>query len=160
MTTALLSIGSNVARRRNVAAALAQLEEMFGPLTVSTVYQCPAVGFEGDDFFNLAVAFDTELPPERLDRSLKDLEHRLGRRRSGEKFSDRPIDIDLVMYGEENGRYGAVTLPRADVLCRAFILKPLAEIAPTLVHPLAHRTLAELWRELAEVDDGGLRPVA
>ncbi len=159
MTTAFLSIGSNIDRRRNVSAALERLAELFGPLRISSVYECPAVGFEGGDFYNLAVAFDTELPPTVLVGQLKRLEHGLGRRRTGEKFSDRPIDIDLVMYGTHSGRFDDLTLPRRDVLRRAFILRPLAEIEPALVHPQAGRTLAELWRQLAEVDDGALRKV-
>ncbi len=159
MTIAFLSIGSNIERRRNVRAALAGLEAEFGPLNTSTVYQCPAVGFAGADFYNLAVSFETDLAPDALVDRLKALEHRLGRRRGEHKFEDRPIDIDLVMYGDRAGRSGEHRLPRQDVLKRAFILRPLAEIAPGFVHPVAGRTLAELWQELSGIDDGALEPV-
>ena len=149
MTTAYLSLGSNIDRQHNLCACLAALRGQFGPLRVSTVYRCPAVGFEGGDFYNLAVALEASSAPEALDQSLKSIETALGRRRDAPKFSDRCIDIDLLIYGDHTGHFGTLELPRPDILEYAFVLAPLAELAPATVHPHAGRPLAELWAQMA-----------
>ncbi len=146
---AYVSVGSNLSPERHVPAALAALEARFGPLRVSTVYRCRAEGFEGPDFHNLAVAFDTAEPPEAVAAALRAIEAAHGRRRGGPRFASRTLDLDLVLWGEEVVARAGLRLPRAEVLRYAFVLRPLAEIAPGLRHPEAGRTLAELWAEMA-----------
>ncbi len=148
-----LSLGSNVYPRQNLGAALAQLRECFGEITESPWYRARAVGFEGPDFINLAVEIDTELAATALDAWLHALEAQQGRDRTQPRFSDRTLDIDLVLYGDDviDGP-GNLRVPREE-LRHAFVLRPLSDIAPDRVPPDGDpRTLIQRWRELAPAE--------
>ena len=125
---AYVSIGSNRDAERQVATALRRLESEFGELEVSTVYQNPAVGFEGDDFLNLVAGFDSNMGVLPTARFLRQIEAEQGRDRSQPKFSSRVIDLDLLLYGDETGDFDGVVLPRDEILKYAFVLCPLAEL--------------------------------
>lgn len=146
MNRVYLSLGSNIEPERHLAAALAELRRQFGAVDVSPVYRFPAVGFDGADFLNLAVGFDTDLEPAALNDWLHALEDRHGRRRDVPRFSDRTLDADIVLYGDRvlEGP-GNLEVPRPE-LRHAFVLKPLADIAPRAVHPLLGKAIFELWR--------------
>lgn len=158
MSRAYLGIGSNVDRERNIASCLNALRRRFGELTVSPIYRCPAVGFDGDDFFNLAVGVDTTLEPEALVTELHAIEAQHGRTRQGPKFSDRTLDIDLLLYEERVFEADDLTLPRPEILEQAFVLRPLADIAPEVRHPVENRTIADLWASFPGAT-GDIRPV-
>ncbi|WP_130617343.1 2-amino-4-hydroxy-6-hydroxymethyldihydropteridine diphosphokinase [Dyella amyloliquefaciens] len=145
MARVYLSLGSNLEPKRYLNAALMELRERFGVLAVSPAYRSKSVGFDGADFVNLAVGLDTELSPEALNEWLHALEDRHGRRRDVPRFSDRTLDVDIVLYGDLvlQGE-GHLDLPRKE-LRHAFVLKPVADIAPALVHPVSGRTMGELW---------------
>lgn len=145
MARAWLSLGSNLEPARHLRAALDELAARFGALTVSPVYRTPAVGFDGPDFLNLAVGLDTGLDPAALDAWLHALEDRHGRRRDVPRFSNRTLDVDIVLYDDLVLRGpGHLEIPRPE-LAHAFVLKPLADIAPELRHPVSGKTMAELW---------------
>jgi len=145
MGRAYLSLGSNQEPLRYLNAALAELRAQFGAIAVSPAYRSRAVGFDGADFVNLAVALDTELSPQALNDWLHALEDRHGRRRDVPRYSDRTLDVDIVLYDDlvVQGE-GHLQIPRKE-LKHAFVLRPLADIAPTLQHPLTGETMAALW---------------
>ena len=147
MTRAWLSLGSNIEPVKHLRAALMVLHQRFGSFDESPTYRFPAVGFDGADFLNLAVGIDTDLEAAALNDWLHALEDRLGRRRDVPRFSSRTLDIDIVLYGDEVLK-GAnnLEIPRPE-LKQAFVLKPLADVAPHIVHPLLGKTILELWRE-------------
>ena len=148
MARAYLSLGSNLEPERHLAAALAALRARYGELLVSPTYRTPAVGFEGPDFLNLAVGLDPDEAPEALDAWLHALEDAQGRRRDVPRFSSRTLDVDLVLYEQRVLRGpGNLELPRPDLARHAFVLKPMVDLAPDLVHPVLGRTLAQLWAE-------------
>ena len=146
MTTVLLSLGSNLRPHHYLRLALDVLQERFGRIVASPAYRTPAVGFDGPDFLNNAVMLETDLPLAELDDWLHAVEDAHGRDRSGPRFSDRTLDIDVVYYGDlvVEGP-GHLRIPRPE-LKHAFVLKPLADVAPDFVDPVSGRTLAELWR--------------
>lgn len=152
MGKAYLSLGSNVDAERNLRSAFAALRARFGDIVASTVYRFPAVGFDGPDFLNAAAVIDSDLDPQALNAWLHALEDAHGRDRSGPRFGDRPLDIDIVFYDDLvlTGP-GHLQLPR-DELRHAFVLRPLAEIAPEFVDPRSGRTLAALWAASSERD--------
>jgi 2-amino-4-hydroxy-6-hydroxymethyldihydropteridine diphosphokinase len=146
MSRVYLSLGSNIEPERHLREAIDELRAQFGELQVSSVLRTEAVGFEGPAFLNLAVGLDTDWTPRRLDRWLHALEDRHGRRRDVARYSSRTLDIDIVLFGDQvvSGP-GHLRIPR-DELEHAFVLAPLAEIAPHAVHPVSGVTLGELWR--------------
>ena len=86
MTRVYLSIGSNIEREHNVRSSIGQLERLFSPLTLSSVYRSQAVGFEGEDFYNMVVGFDTNLSIDNVHEHLRNIENTHGRQRGIEKF--------------------------------------------------------------------------
>jgi len=153
MTTVLLSLGSNLRPAHHLHAAVQALRARFGALRVSPAYRTPAVGFDGPDFLNNGVLLQTEMALEPLDAWLHALEDAHGRDRSGPRFSDRTLDIDVIFYGDRivEGP-GHLRVPRPE-LKHAFVLKPLADIAGDFVDPVSGRTLGEMWRSHAQFGD-------
>jgi len=145
MARAYLSLGSNLEPLRYLRAALDELRARFGALTVSPAYRSRSVGFDGADFVNLAVGLDTDLSPDALNAWLHALEDRHGRRRDVPRYSDRTLDVDIVLYDDLvlQGE-GHLELPRKE-LRHAFVLRPIADIAPQLKHPVTGETMAALW---------------
>lgn len=145
MARVYLSLGSNVDPQRHLTAALDELRARFGALAVSPAYRTRSVGFDGADFVNLAVGLDTDLSPQDLNDWLHALEDRHGRRRDVPRFSDRTLDLDIVFYDAlVTEGPGHLQIPR-DELKHAFVLRPIADIAPQFAHPVTGRTMAELW---------------
>lgn len=152
MARACLSLGSNLAPEANLRSAIAALRARFGDIRLSRVYRTPAVGFAGGDFLNAGAVVDTDLGPRELDAWLHALEDAHGRDRDAPRFGDRTLDIDLVLYDElVVAGPGNLRIPR-DELRHAFVLRPLAEIAPQMVEPRSGKTLAALWAESPERD--------
>jgi 2-amino-4-hydroxy-6-hydroxymethyldihydropteridine diphosphokinase len=152
---AYLSLGSNVDAERHLRGAIEALRARFGEVVVSPVYRTPAVGFDGPAFLNAAAIIDSDLEPQPLNDWLHALEDAHGRDRSGPRFSDRTLDIDIVLF-DDRVLDGAANLriPRPE-LKHAFVLRPLADIAPQVDVPGAGRTLLQLWRAHPEHDSGG-----
>lgn len=145
MSTIYISLGSNINKEQNTRAGINALKQAFGELILSSVYESEAVGFEGDAFYNMVIACQVTTPVHQTNQILRDIEDANGRDRSGPKFSSRTLDLDLLLYDDlvldENG----LKLPRDEILKNAFVLWPLAEIAPDLKHPETGTGYAELW---------------
>ena len=145
MPVVFVSVGSNVERERNIRGSLRALRERFGPLLVSPVYETAPVGFTGAPFYNLVVAFATELAPRDVLIALADIEAAHGRTRHSERFAPRTLDLDLLLYGDAIVAEPDLELPRPEIARYAFVLEPLAAVAPDLPHPQAGRTYHEIW---------------
>lgn len=146
--SAYVGLGSNVDRESMLRQAVAELRERFGEVRLSPVYDSAAVGFDGSNFLNLVAAFDSDLEAGELVAIFHAIEDRLGRDRSLPKFASRPIDLDLLLYGDHILDLPRLRIPRPEILENAFVLRPLQDLAPELVHPERAETMAELWRRM------------
>jgi 2-amino-4-hydroxy-6-hydroxymethyldihydropteridine diphosphokinase len=142
-----LSLGSNINREENIRRALRRLSEIYGQVSSSSVYESEPVGFNGDCFYNLVVKIDTPETLPCLSDNLKRIEDELGRSRQGKRFSSRTMDIDILLYNALSGRHSGIELPRPEVYYNAFVLQPLAELAPTLMDPRSGMAFADIWTE-------------
>lgn len=147
MNRVYISIGSNIERYRHVTAALNALQEWFGELEISPVYESESVGFEGSDFLNLVVGIETDLSVGDVSRRFKELEAKNGRKAGAPKFSPRTLDLDILTFGNLTGTVDGVELPRPEILKNAFVLRPLADIAPDQQHPVCGKPYRQLWQE-------------
>ena len=147
MARVYLGLGSNIDPEHNLRRGILELGERFGELELSAVYRSAAVGFDGDDFLNLVVGLDTDASPRSVNDEIEVIHELAGRRRGEDKFSSRPLDIDLLLYDDLVVNEPPLRLPRSDILEYSFVLRPLAELAAELPHPCTGKTLAEHWRE-------------
>lgn len=145
MAQIFISVGTNNDRDHHIRVAVSSLEQAFGELVLSSVYESDAVGFHGDPFYNMVIGANTELSISECVALFKAIEDQHGRIRGGEKFSGRTLDLDLLTYDEVVCQT-PVELPRPEILYNAFVLWPMAEIAPSQQHPIAQQCYATLWQ--------------
>ena len=147
MSLIYLSLGSNIQPQRHICAALDALAENFGDLEISSVFESESVGFQGQNFYNLVVGIVSQLGIGEIAAILKQIEDRNGRDRSSPRFSARSLDIDILTVDSLAGEYNGINLPRDEVLKNAFVLQPLAQIAPDRVHPVTGISFSQHWQE-------------
>ncbi len=149
LTQVYLGLGSNIERETHLCAGLDALAGFLLDLRCSAVFESQPVGIKSGPFFNLVVSALTDLPLMELDRRLKFIEADNGRYAPERK--GLPLDIDVLLYGEQVGNFDGLILPRAEILRNAFVLWPLSLIAAQKLHPEVGRSFAELWVE-AQID--------
>lgn len=145
MARVYVSVGTNIDRERNVASGLAALAREYDGLQQSRLFETQAVGFSGDLFYNLVVAFETGQSPQQVSAVLNRIEDAHGRDRRGGKFSNRSLDLDLLLYDDLVVDEPGLVLPRPEILDYAFVLRPLAEIAGDRKHPVTGVSFAAMW---------------
>lgn len=142
-----VGIGSNIERQKHINNGIKQLRQHFQSLLLSPVYETASVGFEGADFYNLVAGFQTTLSPQEIASILKGIERENGRNHQQAKFSSRTLDIDLLLYDDQILHAQGIAVPRDEILKYAFVLKPLVDIIPHLVHPESGKSLIKHWKE-------------
>ena len=147
MAKVFLGIGSNDSPEENLQLAVKELRSRYGELEISAVYKSAAVGFDGADFLNLVVRLQSEDSPLAICNEIELVHNIAGRARESNKWESRPLDIDLLLYNDLVRDDRPVRVPRDDILQYSFVLRPIAELEPGLVHPVTGRTLLEHWQE-------------
>lgn len=156
MPTGFISIGSNIDKNIHIPSSINALKKQFDNIVLSSLYETEAVGFEGDDFHNLIVQFDSQLEAKEVAKILRQIELDHGRTRDSRKYAARTLDLDLVLFGTLIISDGRLQIPRDEIERYAFVLEPLAEIAPNTLHPISHISYAQLWEGF---DKTGLKQV-
>ncbi len=146
MPEVYVAAGSNVDPEKHLGLASAELGRYFPGVRFSPWYRNRAAGFTGADFINFVAGFPTDLPLEAVLARLHAIEGLCGRAREAPRWAPRTMDLDILLYGDRVADTPALRLPRPDLLTRAYMLGPLADLAPALVHPTAHLTIEALWR--------------
>lgn len=136
MPTTYISIGGNIEPKKHISNAIEKLQSKFHNFVASDVYESKAVGFEGDNFLNLVVQFDTDLDIEQLYDYLHELEAQEGRERpNGKAWDSRTLDLDILLYGDKKGQFGHVKLPNDEILQYAHVFLPLIKLSPNIDNP-------------------------
>jgi len=160
MAQVFLSLGSNQSRQLHIEQCLDALSEAYGELSISRVFESEAVGFDGDSFYNLVVGLNTDIAVGELSKQLKAIEDNNGRVRQGPKFSGRTLDIDILTYDDCSGEVDGVSLPRDEIEYHAFVLLPLAELAPNAMHPTLNACYKDLWQRFEQTPKGRCQVLA
>ena len=152
-TTAYLCLGSNICPEENIRFAVQQLKKDFDAVKTSNLYKTSAVGFEGEDFLNLAISIRTELGLDKLLRYTDALEKEAGRVRVCRgNFDSRTLDVDVVMFGDLIGEHKGRQWPSKDIQDNAHVLLPMSEIAGNCTHPTSGIKFSQLWKEFDQAD--------
>jgi len=146
MPEVYVALGSNVAPERHLACAVRELAREFPGARFSAWYRNRAADGAGADFINLAAGFATVLPLAEVRARLRAIEERCGRSRAAGAPHPPVLDLDLLLFGDLVCVRPGLELPRPELLCRAYLLGPLAELAPEARHPTAQLSFAQLWQ--------------
>jgi 2-amino-4-hydroxy-6-hydroxymethyldihydropteridine diphosphokinase len=158
MTAVYVAAGSNVEPEKNLARACGEIARTWPGAIFSLAYRNRAVGFDGPDFINLVLGFKADASLGSVLARLRDIEVICGRPRNSPKWASRAMDLDVLLFGSCVEKTDDYTVPRPDLLKRPYMLGPMAEIAPAVMHPTVHKTIAELWREF-DRDEHPMIPV-
>lgn len=157
MASVYLGLGTNIGnKRKNMVTAAALLAERAGDvLSLSSFYETEPWGFDSENtFLNAALELETSCSPMELLRLTQQIEQEMGRtQKSDGSYHDRIIDIDILLYGNEIIHTEELVVPHPLMQHRLFVMQPLAEIAPSLVHPVLQKSMYELYMELLTEQD-------
>ena len=140
-----VGVGTNIDREKHARMAVAALGAQFGALTLSPVYESTALGFDGPDFYNFVIGFETNLTLSELVQRLKAIEESAGRKQGEKKYSSRTLDIDVLLFGEQDLRQQGGNIPRDEIASAAHVLKPLADIWPDGRCALVDGSFSAAW---------------
>ncbi|OBT07379.1 2-amino-4-hydroxy-6-hydroxymethyldihydropteridine diphosphokinase [Vibrio sp. UCD-FRSSP16_10] len=146
MTQAYLGIGTNIDRDKYAKVAIIELQRFGRNLQVSTIYRCPASGFNGAEFYNFVIGLDTDLALADFSHQLRALELACGRPEDAKKQQDRTLDIDILLFGDVLSQHSP-QLPRSDIVKFNFVLQPLYELCPELIVPGDGRSIEQIWQQ-------------
>ncbi|MEM7020209.1 MAG: 2-amino-4-hydroxy-6-hydroxymethyldihydropteridine diphosphokinase [Pseudomonadota bacterium] len=150
MATVYVGIGSNVDPLKYIRAGMAALRARYTEVWTSSVYETKAIGFEGRNFYNLVVGFETDEDVFSVDKALTEIERDNGRTKIEKHFGDRTLDLDLLLYDDLCSTKCGLKLPRKDIVEYAYTLLPLAEIAPSGVHPVLGQRYDKMWESFED----------
>ena len=142
--TTYLSLGTNLGNKlSNLQCAIDEINHSVGHVKkISSIYKTKAWGFQGDDFYNICLEVSSSLSPENMIQKVLQIENKLGRSRAKEKgYNNRVIDIDILLFDDEIIFYNDLKVPHPEMLKRKFVLVPLTEIAPNVIHPIVKKTI-------------------
>lgn len=161
MALVYLGLGTNIGnKRKNMVTAAALLAERAGDvLSLSSFYETEPWGFASENtFLNAALELETACSPMELLHLTQQIEREMGRtQKSDGSYHDRIIDIDILLYGNEVVHHEDLVVPHPLMQQRLFVMQPLAEIAPSLVHPVLQKSMYDLYMDLLDGEDSEVK---
>ncbi|APY08752.1 2-amino-4-hydroxy-6-hydroxymethyldihydropteridine diphosphokinase [Winogradskyella sp. J14-2] len=155
-----IALGSNKGNKlEHLQLSIDAIFERVGTIRkISKVYETPALGFEGDNFYNACIKIETELKPKKLLRILKQIEADLGRTtKKSDTYESREIDLDILFYGDETFKDTTLEIPHPHLHKRRFVLQPLCDIAKDIEHPTLNKKVSDLSEECD--DNSEIEPI-
>lgn len=147
MTTVYIGVGTNIEPEKHARVAIDKLSQIDQNIKVSSLYESDALGFDGAPFINFVVAVETPLSLAEFARNLRDLESQCGRPTNAQKYQNRNIDLDILLFGDEVSTHSPV-VPREDIFKYPFVTQPLYELCPKMVIPQDGRMVKEIWQTM------------
>jgi 2-amino-4-hydroxy-6-hydroxymethyldihydropteridine diphosphokinase len=157
--TIFLGIGSNINKKLNVKSCLNYFNSSFKYCQISPIYQSHSYGFAGNDFYNLVVEIKSHFDIVSLKKWLVLLEDMHGRDRQQIRYSNRTLDIDILFFNEDILDEGGITIPRPEILTQTYVLKPLVDLVPNMIHPKTGQTLNDHWQKLQKKESINLNRI-
>ena len=151
MTHVVLSLGSNIESEKNIPFAVSEIQNRFGFLEISPVYETTSVGFDGPPFLNLVVGFSSDQDFMSVRDSLREVEAIAGRIRGRKSFDNRVLDIDIILFGEKDFSPN-FNIPRDEIHKYAYVLKPLCDLYPDNIHPILGEAYHHMWDNFEQND--------
>ncbi len=158
--TVHIALGSNKGNKlQYLQSAVDVIFERIGVINkISKVYKTPALGFEGDEFYNACIAIETELKPKKLLKELQSIESKLGRvSKAKDGYESREIDLDILFYADEIIKEKSLIIPHPELHKRKFVLQPLFDIAKDVQHIELKKTITTLLEECN--DESVIEPI-
>ena len=146
--TVFLGIGSNLNKKENIHSCITFFKSSFKHCSISPIYQSPSFGFEGHDFYNLVIKIKTHFKLPSLKKWLMWVEDVHNRDRSQPRYSNRTLDIDILLFNNDIYQDENITIPRPEILTQGYILKPLIDISTQIKHPQTQNTFEHHWHKL------------
>jgi 2-amino-4-hydroxy-6-hydroxymethyldihydropteridine diphosphokinase len=146
MASVYISLGSNIKRVKHIQLGINSLKQAFGELTLSSLFESEAVGFSGKAFYNMVIALETQKSVVEVAHILRDIEFSHGRSANAKKFSPRSLDLDLLLY-DDLIMEDPAQIPRDEITKNAFVLWPLSQVAPNVLHPILKTSFQKLWTD-------------
>ncbi len=143
-----VGIGSNIDREKNIKSCIEILKDLYDNILISPVYETEAMGFNGPNFYNLVLSFETEENVYDLKNGLNQIENNHGRHFNETKFSSRTLDIDILYYDDLILSDDKVQIPRKEICEYDFVLKPLVDLAPDFIHPIQNISHQEILNNI------------
>jgi len=140
-----VSLGSNIDPHKHIKNAAKRLQNEFQKFRTSSIYESASIGFEGENFLNSVVSFETTMSPEKLYDYLHSIEDDAGRvRLNGKAWDSRTLDLDIMLFDGKVGSFGKLNLPSEEIENYAHVFLPLMELAPEIAHPVSGERYKEL----------------
>lgn len=143
-----LGIGSNINKNDNIKSCINFFKSSFYNCTISPIYESASYGFTGHNFYNLVIKIHTHFDIKSLKIWLMRVEDKHGRNRAQKRYSNRTLDIDILLFNNQIHQDSTIIIPRPEILIQAYVLKPLSDICDELKHPQTGLSLKQHWQQL------------
>jgi len=147
MVMAYVGVGTNIERVKHSRAAIDEMSNLGDHIRVSAVYESAPMGFNSGSFYNFVIELNTTQTLTEFSHALRNIEFKWGRSSNAQKYQDRSLDLDILLFGNEISARSPV-VPREDIFKYPFVIQPLYDLVPDLVIPNDGRSVKKIWQKM------------